>query len=732
MRNGRPTCTIAEVLAKGEKATHKRGNYSGTASSDGMAMPALARTRTVESGEKIRSEFGNRRMSMGIRNELAAKSRNKRKEVVRSWWHYAYGVVAYDIQKRKRRRDTFRDKYVSFDWERQKQKRKEYVNLYLALRLDVERLVDCGASTQALEAEELMKIEDELPIEQILLYRSIARAIFQHGIKTMPQSLEILYEDYASDMKTDQRRASVKSNEENVGMIKKRRMSMFHDTRQDERTDEDEKVNLFSSISRRCHNGRKIRSHLAQDNVKLFEDPADAQAKRQLMPENNFQVQLNECDQPGSQVIGTIDSSGAAAEMLDDSKISFSNNYSAGKEPEPKKSMPARASKSRRKTDMADGGRTVRTMKTTKSAIAGTVVETIVGADRIGEGGAKLSISLVFKSVELMLVDDDNKAPAMARQKSRISDSSGSSDDVSELSFLSEEEFFREQESAPAAVVEEEDEENRMLSSTDFLLFGLPKDMLLHITLAPLRCTYLGRAGGSRNINFTVGSISAIGGGESIIAIGSRASPTPVPMVSLSRNKSGSSHDRFRFNSQSAKIPKEAVRFSVVAHEDQKVLQADILKVHVCLNFSLVSKLLEFPEKAASEGSPQRTLPKSHNEEARMFLLNENSPSKLAELNASIRIHGCEVSIPVESMESTMNAMDSSNLSNAVAFDQNNSPAARISARLIEMYSGAAVNDLCGTENTAPQVGSLAMLDVAELVASRGNLSSHHSVRFLL
>ena len=142
---------------------------------------------------------------MGIRNELAAKARNRRSQVIRSWWHYAYGVVAYDIQKRKRRRDNFKDKYVSFDWDRQKQKRKQYIDLYLGLDLDVGHHIDCDASLIAPEAEDLLRIEDQLPIEQLLLYRSIARALHMHGMRSMPSTVEVLYRDYASSLSVENR-----------------------------------------------------------------------------------------------------------------------------------------------------------------------------------------------------------------------------------------------------------------------------------------------------------------------------------------------------------------------------------------------------------------------------------------------------------------------------------------------------------------------------------------------
>ena len=714
MRNGRPTCTIAEVLAKGEKTTNKR------------TSAGIDDTQNSHHLSGHQRSFPSRRMSlgMGIRNEVAAKAISRRSRVVRSWWHYAYNVVAYEIQKRKRRRDNFRDKYVSFDWDRQKQKRKEYVNLYLSLHLDVGQHVDCDTSVQLPGAEELLRIEDDLPIEQILLYRSIGRALHQHEIQSMPSSLEVLYNDYTIDPTVTQRRASiVSSGGETNELAMNKRLSM-HDFGLKSSPDEDEEENLLSMIGQRCDNSRKYRAYLSQDNVELFHDPSSL-VKAPVIPNEE------EKEEPYANVRDTsagVGTDSGAPDNLQDSKLSFSNDdYSEEMEAEPKE-----APKSRRKVDNTD--RTVRTMMTSKSAMAGTIMENMTQAETQSKGGAKISFSFVFKSVELMLVADERNAPAMARPSSKMSmDDSSSSDDVSELSFLSEEDFFREQESAPAAAVEEETHEKPMLSSTDFLLFGLPKNMLLHIILSPLRCTLLGRAGASKNINFTVGSIIASGGGDgNLIAIGSRASPTPVPVVSLSKKESGSSHERNnRFNAPSSTGPKEAVTFSLVINDGQKLLQADVSKVHLNLDVPLLIKLADFPS-APNEGNPTRTLPKSHREEARSFILRENPPSKLTEINSSIRIHGVDVSMPVDAVGQAVDNLDSSDSSDSGSFGQpeRNVPSAHFSAKIIEMYSGTAVNDLCNTETVA-RVGSLAMLDVEELVSSRGTLSSHHCVSYL-
>jgi hypothetical protein len=101
--------------------------------------------------------------------------------VVRSWWIYVVTAVLREVRKRRHLREKFQDRFLSFMWDRQKYKRSDYVRLYIDCRLKQHLL--------ARDEEELLRIEDELSIEQILLYRHIARKIHVRGGTKMPSSL---------------------------------------------------------------------------------------------------------------------------------------------------------------------------------------------------------------------------------------------------------------------------------------------------------------------------------------------------------------------------------------------------------------------------------------------------------------------------------------------------------------------------------------------------------------
>ena len=116
-----------------------------------------------------------------------------RSAVVRAWWRYAYANVGRGVKRRRAMGDMFKAGPSPFDWDAQSRMREEYIAVYTILRLGRRALAafsgdddDAGGGGGTTEhghiahpgdgAEELLKIEDRLPIEQILLYRSIARS----------------------------------------------------------------------------------------------------------------------------------------------------------------------------------------------------------------------------------------------------------------------------------------------------------------------------------------------------------------------------------------------------------------------------------------------------------------------------------------------------------------------------------------------------------------------------
>jgi hypothetical protein len=103
------------------------------------------------------------------------------------WWHYAITAVTYEVRLRRHKLALF-ENGVPFSWGNQKYRRREYVDLYITTHLEASGTFINKIAGRMNETI-LREIEDELPVEQILLYRAIARALRVRGMKKMPNSL---------------------------------------------------------------------------------------------------------------------------------------------------------------------------------------------------------------------------------------------------------------------------------------------------------------------------------------------------------------------------------------------------------------------------------------------------------------------------------------------------------------------------------------------------------------
>jgi hypothetical protein len=113
---------------------------------------------------------------------------SERELVVRSWWRYAYNCVLSELRQKKVTYSKVSKVHVSFDWKKQRYKRTEYINLYL--RWYIEHSALSGGKNNFVR---LRHIEADLGVEQILLYRSIARKIHVRGIQYNGDSILCLY-----------------------------------------------------------------------------------------------------------------------------------------------------------------------------------------------------------------------------------------------------------------------------------------------------------------------------------------------------------------------------------------------------------------------------------------------------------------------------------------------------------------------------------------------------------
>ena len=150
-------------------------------------LPILLLRSSVNDGTNIGGGRGNDK-----------KSSNESCKLARAWWRYSGLAVLRSVRKRRALRGKFRIGREAFDWRRQGYRRAEYVELYAVLRLGIQLGGEVGGDVMPIDGEFenwkknwrenvsdretiLLILESELNIEQVLLYRSIARKIYKDG-----------------------------------------------------------------------------------------------------------------------------------------------------------------------------------------------------------------------------------------------------------------------------------------------------------------------------------------------------------------------------------------------------------------------------------------------------------------------------------------------------------------------------------------------------------------------
>ncbi|GKY92544.1 hypothetical protein MPSEU_000224700 [Mayamaea pseudoterrestris] len=159
IRNGRPSKTIAEVL-------HEKKRRKEHTTADDNDVDIMPKTTTAVSADVS---------TISITHH--------RRRVVNWWWRYAVRVIIRELRQRRRLRVQFQHMFLSFDWKKQRYKREEYIKLYTCVHLNKDDYEDIALQSK------LLAIEDELCMEQILLYRAIARQLYARGRTELTGSL---------------------------------------------------------------------------------------------------------------------------------------------------------------------------------------------------------------------------------------------------------------------------------------------------------------------------------------------------------------------------------------------------------------------------------------------------------------------------------------------------------------------------------------------------------------
>lgn len=711
--------------------------------------------------------------------------RSLRSQARMKWWKYAFGAILWEVRKRKHLTTNFREMYISFDWARQRHKRKEYIELYIAHKLQHRSMDGVWPFESENKAdEELLRIEDELPLEQILLYRSIARTMHVRGMTKMPETIAELHVGQTLGKKERQRRrtnAPTPSKEDDVG----------------------EDVTLLSIIQEKYETSMDLRlpegaitalrsSHLSKylgSQVSSNDSVASSEAAEPLPPGalqrdvSGFSSSIrSERDflTPSSRRLGgapKLNNMGSFGFETPD--IQPGNYYSS----------------SNRKESHADV-RTIRTnqKREAKSVRLGNGVGTVADGSGKSDDNLRISVSLQIKSIELTVVKEEyifdispdqlNRSELLGGlsknrdlSKDYFSDlEESSSHDVSELSVLTDDQRFFNDENQIGVIAEEEEEneEGHKMSSTDFLRFGLPENPLLRLTIDSLGFSVRGRSGGPIKLGASIRRIDAVAeNGITLFSMGGQEPRTPMAEVNLEGAIRRRSFDSLDFDlssqvsrpessyapSRSAGELTRALTLAVLLDGSSKEIQSDVSGITFTLDLVPLTSLLKFYSDTDIK-FPDKILEKSSGDVARKFMVYKTtSGENLGSLNTAIRVYGLKVVVPLRVDDET--SSEASELDASTNHDHFEgykiSPKADKHSVVFgidefELYGGSAVDDICSsaaaTQDFSASRGSLLsgsrisrrtiptktlnMLDVVELTSNNDSFSCNHWVSAVL
>jgi hypothetical protein len=794
MKNGRPDATIVSVLDSDAGALLRQRQYERPVSPLTSPPPA-AESKT----QKLKNVFLAPLVMVGIASATEkAKvkksddldfvdfrfridtNRSMRSQVTRKWWNYAIGAVLWELRKKKEVTANFREMYLSFDWKRQRYKREEYIDLYISVRLENAPAEEALWTFDSDDREkELLLIEDELPLEQILLYRSIARSMRSRGFKKVPSSVHELNGLIPVPVNgARNRRGSLRGKSQSIPNQKSRLsipigggstlLSLLQDKFEFAKL-----IRIKPATTGRMNAGShasfKAQMHGEDSSYDGKRHSGKARRKASMGFESDGASDSG-IKTPRKASMGFDSTDGGAKFQRTKRKASMGHDSTSYDQP----GNYYTSGRSRDKSTVGDN-RTVVT-KQNKSAKKGTVSGSTAGTTSPMDDSMKITFSVQIQSIDLMVIREEFYFDFSPEAKSNVGNSrfmendtksreydsveGASSDEVSELSFLSDDQRFFNEHGQAIAVPEEEDDEGARMSSTDFLQFGLPDNLILRMTLAPLSGSMRGRSGGSKHLTLSIGKITAVGEHDMpLLSVGpaqNQQFPTPVHEVdldgpSIHARKSSrsdelgldksikrrgqiaiedtSGHRRNKLYGESSDTSvnwkgrrpldyarssqarlARAVSLFLKDHDGKKTVECDVMELRVTIDLNSLSRLVQFYLKTEIR-FPDKILPKSSREVARKFMVAKTAPSNgaLMHTNTAVRFIGLEVRVPFvtktngsegpSSEASSLDSYDSSRAGDAPVANRTTCVAV-LAAETVELYSGTAVDDMCAAQAT--------------------------------
>jgi hypothetical protein len=627
----------------------------------------------------------------------------KHSGVVRSWWHYACSAVLFEVRQRRIEEAIFAGKDLQFDWERQSYRRKEYVELYISTQLEpssVLRSVELKVLLTSRTAQEnLLNIEDELSVEQIILYRAIARSLRVRGIRKMPNSVRELHGD-----------RWLEASPVRHGSVPKR-ASEQPDAFQSASLDLVEKnPNDLDGIRQKAKAVRRHRS--IKDKSEIGKNTERKQAADNTGKSSKSEVVLAPTTN-GSKTEGrTVLSFHTAKSKSKASTV-------AKEEVSPSDALYVSVSVTFLNIEVS--------VYRDRQSFEGSVDST-----RLRPTRSNGPLDSKIRSSGLQLVAGD-----------------ASVSDFSDLSMLSDDQIFLGEDADSSNLPEVESLGNDLImSSTDFL-FGLTGgDVLLQAVVSGLIIKTRGHSSGTKISSLTIDQVSVNSHDGchlmSLIPHGDR------PLDEVLTCKPRKPVKSTPFVGGMGIFQEQAVIVSLVWKRSGAQLQCDLSKVKATIDVEAASNLVDFFADVRVM-SPQPVTAPTPVDELRAYVLRRLAIVKGRWIDSSdcisraLRIHAVELRIPCPDDSDSFSRNSSSASESAISRD---APAkVKITMNLVEYYDGSFVEDICALASDFSEdisritegmsvMGNvdwvrrhLKMLDVPELITAQLPTPSRHSVR---
>jgi len=763
----------------------------------------------------------------GIPFYQGKRLKSARQEVVAQWWKYAIGAIKWEIRKRKHTASVFRDMYISFDWGKQRYRRREYIDLYIANKLNKNSKSGLGTesvmgSTSAFYAkkrrkaeEKLTEIEDDLPIEQILLYRSIARSMKVRGTSQMPSTV---YELWGKEGLTSAKiaRRSARSNRVSFDTAEPNKSGVNFGGIGLSTPDKDSsKVHKNINTSFLSHD-----YSLGDFDDDEDGDPSSTCSGLLAMVQKKFDSAQRLREEGGVQAYfaaqdGSDDTAANAGHEAhefyasnNDSNIAmngfdFTTPKRASEQEGGIKSGRFYSVRGAKKDFSTIGdiqqGRTIRSHRTKRLFRGSTSGSDTKAMKPVADNRMRLFFSFQIKKFNLIVVEEENCVFDVSPGEGGINryldseDSSGRDKasvlgDLSDLSVLTDDQRFfsgDDNDGQSGVIVEEEeafdDSGKPKMRSTDFLCFNQPENLLLRLSISSLVTTSKGISGGDMEFGVSISRIEAAGDQDThILSMGLSdpslpleevnirgpggpsitrrlSSGTDASSVDLSTYVSGKHRmvaDGMYFTRSPSSPPRQAISLKFSKEGPSKILQCDLSKIAISSNIESAEKLVRFYSRPDVK-QPEKLLTKTSRDVARKIMvkkMSNTSTTSFSNITSAIRIHGIEVRIPFSFDQESDSELDSSyqfshNLDESVGKRQPHNYSTILEAGILELYSGNAVNELVQsavvmsegkdrsvasgslpTHRSQTVIGTLEMLDIAELTRAHDSFASNHFV----